>query len=109
MKKTYLIKEKVWLYPGMAGHRLRGSGSKRWHFVTIPQDEAKDINYFFSMAKRGWGSLRVLVTLGSSSWKTSIFPDKKSDSYLLPLKSEVRKKENIKAGDTISFQIELEY
>lgn len=98
MKKIYAMKTKVWLYPGMAG----------WHFVTIPKKTTKDIDYFFSTAKRGWGSLRVTVTVGTTSWKTSIFPDKKSDSYLLPLKAQVRKQESIKEGDSIKLSLEIQ-
>lgn len=92
MKKIYKVKAKVWLYPGMAG----------WHFVTLPKNIAKDIDFYFSHAKRGWGSLKVEVNIGKTSWKTSIFPDKSKDSYLLPLKSEVRKKEAIKEGSNIT-------
>lgn len=97
MERTYPIKAKVWLYPG----------DTPWHFVTLPKATTKNIDFYFSHAKRGWGSLPVVVTLGKTSWKTSIFPDKKADSYLLPLKAEVRKKENIKAGDNISFSLKV--
>ena len=98
MKKTYTVKSKVWLYPGMSG----------WHFVTIPRSITKDIDYYFAMNKRGWGSLPVTVTVGKTSWKTSIFPDKQLRSYLLPLKKEVRKKEGIGEGDEISFTIKID-
>jgi hypothetical protein len=47
------------------------------------------------------------VTIGQTVWKTSIFPDSKSGSYLLPLKAEVRKKEKIGVGDTLTFSIEI--
>jgi hypothetical protein len=95
MTKTYSFKATVWLYPGMAG----------WHFVTLPKDTRDDINFYFAHAKRGWGSLPVNVTIGKTTWKTSIFPDKKADSYLLPLKAEVRKKEIIKEGDSVKFSL----
>ena len=97
MEKTYKIKAKVWLYPG----------DVPWHMVTLPKVTAKDIDFYFDHAKRGWGSLPVLVTKGKTSWKTSIFPEKKTGSYLLPLKAEVRKKEVIKAGDSISFSLDI--
>lgn len=47
---------------------------------------------------------RVLRFVGM---KTSIFPDSKTNTYLLPLKVQVRKKENIHAGDTINSEIEI--
>lgn len=97
MKKTYTVKTKVWLYPG-----------DTWHFVTIPQDITKEINFFFGDVKRGWGSLPVVVTVGKTDWKTSIFPDKKTETFILPIKSEVRKKEEIHADDKIDISIELE-
>lgn len=91
------LKSKVWLYPGMAG----------WHFITIPKKESEQIKKEFGSKKRGWGSLPVQVTLGDTSWKTSIFPDTKASAYLLPLKSQVRKKEAVFAKDTVSFSIKI--
>lgn len=88
----------MWLYPGKAG----------WHFITIPVTTAKEIDYYFSHTKKGWGSLPVQVIVGKTSWKTSIFPDKKSDSYVLPIKMAVRRTESIKAGDLIHISLEIE-
>ena len=93
----YKMRAKVWLYPGMAG----------WHFVTLPQKRADEITERFGEMKRGWGSLRVAVTIGKTTWKTSIFPDKESGSYVLPLKAEVRKAEQIGEGDTVTFSLEV--
>ena len=96
-KPIYKIRTKVWLYAGMAG----------WHFVNLPKNQSKEIKKLFGVMAAGWGSLPVIVTIGKTSWKTSIFPDKKSGTYLLPLKAEVRKKEKIVNGDTINFSIEI--
>ena len=93
----YKIQTTVWLYPGMAG----------WHFVTIPQDISDDIKNQFGDMKRGWGSLPVNVTIGKTTWKTSIFPDKKSGGYLLPIKAEVRKKEGVLADNKITLLLEI--
>ena len=57
--------------------------------------------------KRGWGSVRVKVTLGKTKWDTSIFPDKKSGTYLLPIKAEVRIKEHVFAKEIHQFSIEI--
>lgn len=93
----YKIKSKVWLYPGMAG----------WHFLSVPVKESLKIKTLFGAVERGWGSLPVKVTIGKTSWETSIFPDKKAGTYLLPLKKAVRKKEKISSGDTVTFLIEI--
>ena len=93
----FTMRAKVWLYPGMAG----------WHFVTLPKKQSNLIKKSFGAMKRGWGSLPVSVTIGKTTWNTSIFPDAKAGAYLLPLKANVRKKEKISVGDTTIVSIEL--
>ncbi len=91
----YKIKAPVWLYPAPVA----------WHFVTIPSKVSAEIKARFAKQRVGWGSIPVTVTLGKTVWKTSIFPDKKSGGYLLPLKANIRKKEGIEAGEMISFTL----
>ncbi len=94
----YELRNRVWLYPGKAG----------WRFVTLSKKVGKDIRDVFGVSERGFGSLPVKVTVGKTRWKTSIFPDKKSGSYLLPIKAEVRKKENIADDAMLSYIIEIQ-
>jgi hypothetical protein len=98
MKREYKLKAKVWIWQGEAG----------WHFVTLPVEASEEIDFYFAHLKHGFGSLKVSVTIGETTWKTSIFPDKKAKSYLLPLKADVRKKENIHEGDEIVFSIAIQ-
>lgn len=91
------MRAQVWLYLGMAGR----------HFVSLSRKHSAEIKKVFSAMARGWGSLPVVVTIGKTSWKTSIFPDKKAGAYLLPLKADIRKKESISKGDIIIFWIEI--
>ena len=95
MKKSYKLSSKLWLWDGKGA----------WHFITVPKERAEDISYYFDMLKAGWGSIKVTATIGKTTWQTSIFPDKKSQGYLLPVKAAVRKKENIKEGDTIELEL----
>lgn len=81
-------------------------GKTAWTFVTLPADTAQDIRYF-SGSRRGFGSVRVEATLGSSRWKTSVFPDGKRNSYVLPLKAAVRKAEKVSTGDTVRVHLRL--
>jgi len=97
LSSHYKMKSEVWLYPGMVG----------WHFLSVSKKQGLDIKKRFGSQKRGWGSLPVTVTVHKTTWKTSIFPDKKSGSYLLPLNATVRKKENIMSGDLVTFEIEM--
>jgi hypothetical protein len=95
---TYQFKAKIWIYSGVAA----------WHFITVPENVSKKIKNEFGDMAQGWGSLPINATIGQTTWKTSIFPDKKLNAYLLPIKKDVRKSEKIKAHDNVSITIEIQ-
>ncbi|CUU60535.1 protein of unknown function (DUF1905) [Parafrankia irregularis] len=78
-----------------------------WVFVSLPVDVSEEIRDLTGGLRRGFGSLRVRATLGGSTWRTSIFPDSKRGSYVLPVKRAVRKAEALEIGDVTSTTIEL--
>lgn len=89
--RSYTVHSEIVPYPGMAG----------WHFVPIPKAQSLDISAAHGSRARGWGSLPVSATIGATRWDTSIFPDKKSGCYLLPLKMQVRNREGLHAGEMV--------
>ena len=95
--KRFEFRGEVWLYPGMAG----------WHFISLPVERSAEIKGRGILMRRGFGAVKVAITIGKTSWRTSIFPDKKSGQYVLPVKAEVRKKEEIAAGDAVSVAVEM--
>lgn len=97
-RPVYKIRGKVWIYPGAVG----------WHFVNVSKKESQKIKEKYGKLHRGFGSLPVMVTIGKTNWKTSIFPDKISGTYFLPLKAKVREKEEIIDGDMIVFSVKIE-
>ncbi|MEM9600731.1 MAG: DUF1905 domain-containing protein [Pseudomonadota bacterium] len=78
-----------------------------WHFITVPADESATIKAFAPEAKRGFGSVRVRVQVGETAWQTSLFPDKKSGCYLLPVKKAVRSAEELAVGEDAEVRLEL--
>lgn len=90
---------KYWLY----------SGKSAWYFLTLPTDIATEISYFskalYGRKRMGWGSVKVTAQIGNTVWQTSLFPDSKSKSYLLPLKAAVRKSENIIDGKPVNVRL----
>ena len=78
-----------------------------WFFAYVDKKQAAEIKERHGKVRRGFGSIRVVATIGKTSWKTSIFPDKQSGTYLLPLKAQVRRAEGIDAGDTVTFYLEI--
>lgn len=79
------------------------SGS--WHFISLPKKDEAHIKKYFGAMSRGWGSLRVEAKIGKTTWKTSIFPDNKSGTYLLPVKADVRKRESLRAGEQVEVNL----
>lgn len=93
--------EKCWLWT---------ADKAAWHFVTVPKNHSEEIKFFTDNhfgKRRGWGAVRVTVTIGSSEWQTSIFPSKSLDAYILPIKADVRKKEKIMVDDLIVVTLKI--
>lgn len=78
-----------------------------WTFVSLPAEASEEIRDLAGGLRRGFGSLRVRVTAGGSTWTTSIFPDTARRSYVLPIKRAVRKAESLDAGDIATVTVEL--
>ncbi|WP_181772442.1 DUF1905 domain-containing protein [Amycolatopsis pittospori] len=78
-----------------------------WTFVSLPEDVSEEIREITDGPRRGFGAVRVQVTVGGSKWKTSIFPDAQRGSYVLPVKKAVRKAEGLDEGDVAKVTVEL--
>ncbi len=80
-----------------------------WHFITIDGEAGDALSATALMRRmegmtRGFGSLKVQVRIGDSSFKTSLFPSKEL-GWLLPVKASIRKAEGIVAGDLIEVEL----
>ena len=78
-----------------------------WTFVSLPAEASKEIRDVAGGSRRGFGSLRVRVTVRGSTWTTSIFPGSGCGSYVLPIKRAVRKAEALAVGDIATVTVEL--
>jgi hypothetical protein len=78
-----------------------------WTFVSLPADVSEEIRELTAGPRRGFGAVRVRVTVGGSTWTTSVFPDGARGCYVLPIKRPVRKAEALDAGDTTTVTVEL--
>lgn len=79
----------------------------RMHFMSVPAELSGEIRAHAAMVRRGFGSVRVEVTLEGISWRTSLFPSKGTGGYFLPVKIDVVRKADIAAGDEITVCLEL--
>ncbi len=83
------------------------TGPGAWVFVSLPKKLSTEIRNGFKKEEAGWGRLTATARIGNTEWKTAIWFDTKRRAYLLPLKAEIRKKENVEAGRNIRITVSL--
>lgn len=92
-QSEYRIRAKLWKWSGKAA----------WYFVTLPPRVSREIRLVDAgPRRRGFGALRTEVTIGQSTWTTSIFPSTPLKAYLLPIKAGIRKAEKLVEGKPVS-------
>lgn len=77
-----------------------------WRFIRVPVELADDIRDVAGQL-RGFGSVRIVATVGNTSWSTSLFPEQATRSFLLPVKKSVRDAEGLDDGDVVSVSLRL--
>ena len=95
--KALVFDSQVWVW----------SGTQSWYFATLPKDLSADIKELSQGLTNGFGSLKVEAKIGDSVWRTSIFPDSKSGAFMLPLKAEIRKANQLVEGSPATIELEL--
>jgi hypothetical protein len=78
-----------------------------WTFVSLPVDASDEIRDRTDGQRRGFGSVRVQARVGTTIWRTSIFPDSKIGAYVLPIKQAVRKANGLEPGDRVEVTVEV--
>jgi len=91
----YKFTAKLWAY----------GGPNSWYFISMPVNLAEEIRENLRSAEEGWGRLKATAKIGSAEWKTAIWFDTKMKTYLLPVKAEIRKKEQMEPGQDIGISI----
>ena len=87
-KIKYEFTAKMWQY----------SSPMAWYFVSLPIEISTEIRENLKWMEEGWGRLKATAKIANTQWETAIWFDTKQNTYLLPIKAEIREKEKI---DTI--------
>ena len=91
----YEFAAKLWRYDSAGG----------WHFVSLPNNLSKEIRDNLKWQEEGWGRLKVSAKIGEIEWKTAIWFDTKLNTYLLPVKADIRRKAKLEVDKTIDVLI----
>jgi hypothetical protein len=94
-KIKYQFTAKPWQYAVPGG----------WYFISLPIGIADEIRNALKPEEEGWGRLKAKARTGNSEWETAMWYDTKAATYLLPLKAEIRRKENITTAEAINIII----
>jgi hypothetical protein len=80
-------------------------GPAPWYFVTIPEQQCRDLKAISGIVTYGWGMIPVHVRIGTTAWTTSLFP--KDGRYIVPIKASVRKAEHLAEGGTVTVRLDV--
>lgn len=80
-------------------------GPAPYHFVSVPEDIAREIKDLASAVTYGWGMIPVVGKIGTTEFTTSLWA--KNGTYAVPIKDAVRKAEGISLQDTIEVELSL--
>ena len=94
----------------MAEHEFSGEiwywrGPAPYYFVTVPEPHRTEIADAAAEVSYGWGMIPAGVRIGETEWATALWP--KDGSYVVPLKSAVRKAEDIDEGDVVTVSLTI--
>jgi hypothetical protein len=78
-----------------------------FYLVSLPKSDSNEIRNLFDGLTNGFGSLKVEATIGHTTWKTSIFPNNDLGVYDLPLKAEIRKKNDLDVGSLAKVDLQV--
>jgi len=95
---SYTFDATLWLWTA-------ATGPGQWQFVTLPEAVTDQIDDALVGPRAGFGSVKVRVTTGTTTWDTSLFPSKEHASFILPVKKAVRVAEGLDAGVKATFSV----
>lgn len=87
------------------GEVIYWRGPAPFFFVPVAPPEVAEIHSIAKQVTYGWGVIPARVTIGATSFTTSLFP--KDGGYLVPLKTVIRKAESLSEGDCVRVRLEI--
>ena len=90
----------------VTGDVFHWRGPSPYHYVRVDEEVADAIAEVAPQVSYGWGCIPVSVSLGSTTWTTSLFP--KDGGYLVPVKDAIRRAESVDLGDVVELVLEID-
>src|SRR4051812_47001589 len=90
---------------GFEGEIWYWKGPAPFYFVSVPEKQCEDLKDISGLVTYGWGMIPATIRIGKTEWTTSLWP--KDGGYIVPIKANVRKAEDIKEGDTVTVKLSV--
>lgn len=88
-----------------SGDLFEWRGPAPFYWVALSEEACDDVRGIAALASYGWGAIPVQARIGSTMWETSLLP--KDGGYVLPVKKEVRVREDIDEGDDVAVSMTI--
>ena len=86
-----------------AGEVVWWRGPAPYHFVALPEPQAARLRVVASRVTYGWGCIPATVSLGATTFTTSIFP--RDGGFMVPVKVAARRAEGVELGDDVTLVV----
>ena len=96
-KIKYSFSAKLWQHQAQGG----------WYFVSLPKEISKEIRENLKWQEEGWGRMKATASINELEWDTAIWFDKKQDTYLLPIKADIRKKGELELNQMLEVSVSI--
>ncbi|MEZ4979938.1 MAG: DUF1905 domain-containing protein [Chitinophagales bacterium] len=88
-----------------SGELWRYEGQGAWYFVSLPKEITEEIRTNLQWQEEGWGRMKAKASIKQVNWDTAIWFDKKRNTYLLPIKADIRKKLALKPNQVLELSV----
>ena len=78
-------------------------GPAPFYFVTVPDEESRQLQAVASTVTYGWGMVPVRGRMGATEWTTALWPE--NGGCVVPQEDAVRRTEQVDEGDTVSIRL----
>ena len=81
-------------------------GPAPFHYVSVPDELCGGVEAASGLVSYGWGMVPVTVRVGATRCATSLWP--KDGGYIVPLRADVRRVEQVELGDTVTVRLTID-
>ena len=89
-----------------AGEIIHWRGPSPFHFVLMPEPQASELRECANDLSYGWGCIMTRGRIGNTDFRTALIP--KDGTYAVPIKTAVRRAEDLELGDTVSIRLDFD-